>query len=252
VTSVRKPKEGRRAATCLLMVHRVVDRPVRDHDTSRESFLRLIDLFQARGRRFTTDPTPGADSPGVTLTFDDGTADHLAVGEELARRDIPAIFFVSADLIGLPDYLDAEGVRRLSALGHRIGSHGLRHERLDQLDATMVDRELGESRRLLESMCGRPVDLYAPVGGAPVPDLPERLERAGYAGARSTRWGIHTDIRDQWAMPCLPVTEGTLRRGWVVEAVDGMRLPARLGVLRTIKDVLPGGIRSRVRHLLAR
>jgi glycosyltransferase involved in cell wall biosynthesis len=242
-----RPADG----TCLLMVHRVVEQAVQDHDTSWASFRELLDALQARGSRFTTDPVSEVGStPGLVLTFDDGTADHLAVGETLAGRGIRAIFFVSAGLIGQPGYLDEADVHRLAALGHRIGSHGLVHRRLDCLDPDRIDHELVESRRRLEAMSGLPVDLYAPVGGAAVADLPRRLEQAGYVGARSTRWGIYRDMRERWAMPSLPVTELTVRRGWVEEATHSMRLPTRLALLRAAKDALPGGLRSRVRHVL--
>jgi len=240
-------------STCLLMVHRVVDQPVQDHDTSWASFRELLDALQAGGSRFTTDPVSEVGStPSLALTFDDGTADHLAVGEALAERGIRAIFFVSAGLIGQPGYLDEAGMRRLADLGHRIGSHGLVHQRLDRLDPGLLDHELVESRRLLEAISGCSVDLYAPVGGAAVPDLPRRLEQAGYVAARSTRWGIYRDVRERWAMPSLPVTELTVRRGWMEEATRSMRLPRRLALLRAAKDALPGGLRSRVRHVLSR
>jgi peptidoglycan/xylan/chitin deacetylase (PgdA/CDA1 family) len=253
VTAVRKQIGGRGAATCLLMVHRVVDRPVRDHDTGWDSFLRLIDELEAGRHPFTTEPAPDRGSgPAIALTFDDGTEDHLAVGETLAARAIGAIFFVSPGLVGESGYLDEAGVQRLTGLGHRVGSHGVRHERLDQLEPGLVDRELVESRARLEDLTAKPVDLYAPVGGAGVPDLAVRLERAGYVGSRSTRWGIHTNPSERWAMPCLPVTELTLRRGWVSEAAAAMRLPARLAVLHAVKEALPGGIRTRVRHALSR
>jgi hypothetical protein len=38
----------------------------------------------------------------VALTFDDGTADHLQVGEELAKRGMRGIFFVSPGMVGTP------------------------------------------------------------------------------------------------------------------------------------------------------
>jgi peptidoglycan/xylan/chitin deacetylase (PgdA/CDA1 family) len=233
------------------VVHRVVDQAVRDHDTSWASFRELLEALQTGVRRFTTDPVSEVGStPGLALTFDDGSGDHLAIGETLAGRGIRGIFFVSARLVGQPGYLDEVGIRRLAALGHRIGSHGLVHQRLDRLDPGRLDHELTESRRELEALSERPVDLYAPVGGVAVADLPRRLEQAGYIGARSTRWGIYRDVRERWAMPSLPVTELTVRRGWVEEATRSMRLPPRLALLRAAKDALPGGLRSRVRHVL--
>ena len=239
--------------TCLLMVHRVIDRPILDHDTSWASFRNLLDTLEARRTSITAEPAVEAGpAPRVALTFDDGTEDHLAVGETLAERGIPGIFFVSAGLIGQPGYLDEAGLRRLAELGHRIGSHGLAHQRLDELGPGLLDHELVGSRRLLESLSGRTVDLYAAVGGVPVAGLADHLERAGYVGARTTRWGIYRDVRDRWTMPSVPVTELTVRRRWVDEATRSMRLPRRLTLLRATKDALPRGLRTRVRHVLSR
>ena len=92
---------------CLLVVHRVVDQAVRDHDTSWASFRELLEALQTGVRRFTTDPVSEVGStPGLALTFDDGSGDHLAIGETLAGRGIRGIFFVSARLVGQPGYLD--------------------------------------------------------------------------------------------------------------------------------------------------
>ena len=242
-----RPSSG----TCLLMAHRVMETPSRDHDVSWARLEALLAGLMTAAAELTTETEPDRGAR-VALTFDDGTADHLAVGEHLAERGLGAIFFISAGLVGVPGYLAERDVRRLAELGHRLGSHGLTHRRLDQLEADALDRELVESRRRLEAMSGRAVDLYATVGGISVPGLPARLERAGYVGARSTRWGIYRRAEERWRMPCLPVTELTARRGWLEEAVGTMRLPPRLALLRAAKDVLPDDLRARLRHALTR
>lgn len=244
--------DRRGSGTCVLTVHRVVARPTLDHDTSLTSFTGLLDALEARRTTITRDPTATTEgTPRVALTFDDGTEDHPAVGEALAKRGIAGIFFVSAGLVGQSGYIDAAGVRHLAELGHRIASHGLVHQRLDQI-GDQIDHELTESRRILESLSGQPVDLYAPVGGIEVAALPERLMRAGYVGARTTRWGVYRDERDRMAIPSIPVTELTVRRGWVDEATRSMELPRRLALLRAVKDALPPGMRTRIRHALSR
>jgi peptidoglycan/xylan/chitin deacetylase (PgdA/CDA1 family) len=58
--------------------------------------------------------------------------------------------------------LGAEEVRRLAArAGHAIGAHGLHHLALSRQPLEARRREVGESKRRLEAVLGRPVDAFA-------------------------------------------------------------------------------------------
>ena len=62
----------------------------------------------------------------LTLTFDNGPSETTpAVLDELASRDLPAIFFVVGDQLAAPG--GVEVVRRAAAEGHRIGNHTMTH-----------------------------------------------------------------------------------------------------------------------------
>ena len=77
-----------------------------------------------------------AGTPGVQLTFDDGYASDVEVAlPALAERGLTATFFPLAGMLGRPGYLDAGGVRELSAAGMTVGSHGMRHRSWRGLDA---------------------------------------------------------------------------------------------------------------------
>src|SRR5262249_20180626 len=103
------------------------------------------------------------DRPGsgrVGLTFDDGYADFASnVLPVLARHGFTATVFVVAGRMGGQNDWDSEGPRKplltaaqtatLAAAGVEIGSHGLRHVRLSNLDDAELRTEIHESRAVL-------------------------------------------------------------------------------------------------------
>ncbi|MGH7907522.1 MAG: polysaccharide deacetylase family protein [Candidatus Binataceae bacterium] len=99
------------------------------------------------------------------ITFDDGHASDLLAAQALAARGFTATFFVPWSSIGREHFLDLNGVNELSRSGFTIGSHGLSHCRLTDLDPDAIRRELSESKSRLEDLLGRTVaDLAVPFG----------------------------------------------------------------------------------------
>ena len=112
----------------------------------------------------------------IVLTFDDGYEDaYSAVLPALRVRGMRATFFLVTSLIG-PDaahrvvreeggarraYLVWPEVRALAAAGMEIGSHGVTHRRLADLDRDQVRDELVRSKQQLESMLGTPIEIFA-------------------------------------------------------------------------------------------
>ena len=66
----------------------------------------------------------------------------------LADRGLTATFFPLAGKLGQPGYLDAGGVRALSAAGMTVGSHGMHHRSWRGLDAGSEHEELTVARSL--------------------------------------------------------------------------------------------------------
>jgi peptidoglycan/xylan/chitin deacetylase (PgdA/CDA1 family) len=221
---------------CVLVLHRVVDVRRAVHDLSWSSFIGLLDLIGGLGAHVSRDLRP-VDS--VALTFDDGTEDHLLVAQELARRSLAATFFVPAAALGRPGHLDVEALRRLVALGHDVGAHGLRHEPLGRLSAEAVRREVVGSKRRLECLLDGPVRLFAPPGGSGHPALEPTLRANGFSASRSTRWGFFASPESRWTIPCIPVTEVTLGHGWVAEAIAKRAMPAAMRAAWVFKEAAP-------------
>lgn len=73
----------------------------------------------------------GAASPViVTVSFDDGTADHYSVVRPiLASHGVHGTFYINSGLIGTdPYYTTWDGVAAIAADGNEIAGHGLMHE----------------------------------------------------------------------------------------------------------------------------
>jgi peptidoglycan/xylan/chitin deacetylase (PgdA/CDA1 family) len=214
---------------------------------TKEAFRRLVDLLA---------PTPQADlrAPGppgtVSITFDDGTEDHLWAAQELANVGLSATFFVSASLVGAPGRLDEDDIRALAAMGHRVGSHAVNHRPLRSLAAEELRHEVRDSRVRLEQISGAPVVMFAPPGGIGHPDLVPMLRSEGYEACRLTRWGLYRDRERRWAIPCVPVTEFTWRRGWVSHAVTHDSLPVGMMAARLAKSALPDRLARSIRTTL--
>jgi peptidoglycan/xylan/chitin deacetylase (PgdA/CDA1 family) len=150
--------------------------------------------------------------PRVVLTFDDGYADNATfVRRMLSEFGFKAAFFVTTGLVDRQSDVVAR-MRRLMRLaesdvdfmmgwqdvaalandGHLIGSHGVTHRNLANLDAGEQERELVESRSTAELRLTLPVLDFAFPFGKPRVHQDEPLQslsrQAGYRSAFSVEF----------------------------------------------------------------
>jgi peptidoglycan/xylan/chitin deacetylase (PgdA/CDA1 family) len=164
------------------------------------------------------------------ITFDDGCASSLAVGEQLARRSWPGHFFISTDAVGTPGYLDWDGVRAVAAMGHVIGSHSVSHpDRMADLSPDELLDEWTCSRELIAAELGEPVTVASVPGGLYSRSVGRAAAAAGYTtlftslpsqrpgsidGCRLIgRWAIRTDTTAEQA------AAAAAGRGWASQLV---------------------------------
>lgn len=136
------------------------------------------------------------------ITFDDGFRDNLTVALPLLEKyGLPMTLFAVAGFVGTDGYLSADELRFLAE--HplvTVGSHGLTHRHLSRLTAEEAVHEMVESKRLLEKMTGREVDLLAyPYGDCDA--ATERLAgECGYRAAWSV-WNGNNTAYSRWRVP---------------------------------------------------
>lgn len=164
-------------------VPRSLDEGERECWLEQDAFEAVLDL--ARGQ------------PHVRLTLDDGNASDCEIAlPALRRRGLQATFFVCTGRLGQPTFLSPAQVRELLSQGMGIGSHGVAHVSWRRLSPQQLREEVAGSRRVLEELCGVPVDTAAcPFGSYDrrvLEDLRQARYRAVYTSdcgsARETDW----------------------------------------------------------------
>lgn len=134
----------------------------------------------------------GKDYPNpVVLTFDDGHASHLKYAAPcLKENQWPGIFFVSAGLVGRKGQMDWADLRGLLGEGFEIGSHGLRHIPLINLSEDELEKEVGQSKKILEDRLGAEVKSFSIPRGFDHPRIKEAAVKAGYRFLFNSRFDL--------------------------------------------------------------
>jgi peptidoglycan/xylan/chitin deacetylase (PgdA/CDA1 family) len=160
----------------------------------------------------------------VGLTFDDGYEDFLHTALPILEScGFSATVFVVVGILGkendwkhkhLPrprmKLLGFEGLREVSERGMEVGSHGMTHTNLLDVEPELLSREVRGSRHMLSEMFGEEVEGFCyPYGcydGAAV----RAAREAGYAYACGWRTYVEYATYD---LPRIPVSErdGLLR-----------------------------------------
>ena len=135
----------------------------------------------------------------VLITFDDGYRDNLENAVPVLRRyGYPAVLFVPIGYLDeerplpheeplairgvLNRTVDWEQLHELEANGIRIGSHGIGHRPLADLEVDEAAREIALSKLRLEEQLGRPVRAFAYVKGSEAHYRPVHLSLLRQAG----------------------------------------------------------------------
>jgi peptidoglycan/xylan/chitin deacetylase (PgdA/CDA1 family) len=104
---------------------------------------------------------------------------------------------------GVPDWaalMDWSDARVLQRAGNEIGSHSLSHPLLPQCDDAWLERELHESKVRIESELGTQVETFCYPNGDADGRVARAAERAGYACAVTTTWGMNDDSVDPFLL----------------------------------------------------
>lgn len=98
----------------------------------------------------------------VILTFDDGDlTNYQNIFPILKDLRATGHFLILVSKIGTPCYMNWEQIRNLKDAGMIIGSHGMTHRILTELEDEDLDYELRESKNLLEDDLRQPVDYFS-------------------------------------------------------------------------------------------
>ncbi|MDE3180886.1 MAG: polysaccharide deacetylase family protein [Acidobacteriota bacterium] len=135
-------------------------------------------------------PAPAAniEANRFTLTFDDGLASQFELAYTLLSEfQTSAYFFVNTATIGMPGFLNWGQMLEMQGGGMSFQSHSHEHVYLSWLSPAALDRQLRESKQVLEDRLGREVRFLS----APFGDLNLRVvdaaRRAGFKKVCNSR-----------------------------------------------------------------
>ncbi|MFD4574940.1 polysaccharide deacetylase family protein [Streptomyces sp. NPDC058417] len=209
-------RTGRADAIPVFLYHAVMDDPpdwIAEFSVTPRQFAAHLDAVVDSGRTPVTvsalaDHLAGrAALPArpVLLTFDDGFADLPGpTAEALAGRHLAATAYLTTGAIApggrslLPPapMMTLAQAAGLEGHGMEIGSHTVTHAQLDTLPAADLDRELRDSRAVLEDALGHPVRHLAYPHGYNSGRVRRRAAAAGYETATAVRHALSSE-RDE-------------------------------------------------------
>ncbi len=96
------------------------------------------------------------------LTFDDGNkSDYEVAFPALAEVGLQAIFFLNSSNVGAAKFLNWREILEMQRVGMSFQSHGRDHMDFRQLSPRELDRQLRDSKNVLEDGLGRSVNFFA-------------------------------------------------------------------------------------------
>lgn len=257
----------------ILMYHGITDRldgrgAYYETSTSPAAFARHLEFLHRRGyravdlaRSVSWLATGAAPDRQVAITFDDGCRDFYTHAFPILNRfGFAATLFLPTGRIGTErrcldgqEYLTWAEVRELHAAGIRIGSHTVSHPELTGLPAADIDRELGQSKRIIEDRLGARVTSFAYPYAFPerarafVRQIGTLLARHGYENGVTTIIGTAGARSPRYFLPRLPVNDWDDERllaAKLAGAYDWLHAPQLL--TKTVKSLARSRAAGRV------
>ena len=110
--------------------------------------------------------------------------------------------------------------------GHEIGSHSMTHCMMPECDDHALAYELTESRRILQSRLGQPVESFCYPNGNSDARSAKAVADAGYLRAVTTDWGLNRKNTDPYRLRRCDMDASRIRdtRGGIVVAALAFRM----------------------------
>lgn len=149
-----------------------------------------------------------ASVPGkpIVLTFDDGYIDFYTIAFPILRRfNFHAVSFIPTGLIGGSYYMNWNQIKEIVSSGLvNFEGHSVTHANLAALSWNAALKQLVDSKNILQSKTGYPVNFVAYPFGSTNGTVQALVQKAGYAGGVGTWYGKAWG--PSWNMPRIKVS----------------------------------------------
>ncbi len=144
----------------------------------------------------------------VVITFDDGYQETAQIAWPILKSlGFPATVFVTPGEVGLSGFATWDEIAAMDRDGVTIGSHTMHHSFLPLVPDARLPEELGESKRVIETHLGHPIEwLSYPIGGY-TPQAQAAARQLGYRGACTTNRADRRRQVDRFALRRIKMTE---------------------------------------------
>lgn len=127
----------------------------------------------------------------IVLTFDDGYMDFYTNAFPILRRfGFHAVSFIPTGLMGGNYYMNWGQIKEIASSGLvTFESHTVTHANLPSLSYAAQLKQLQDSKNIIQSNTGYPVNFIAYPGGSTNGTVQYAVQQAGYAGGLGTWYG---------------------------------------------------------------
>lgn len=124
------------------------------YDVKHKEFVEQVDWLKANG--YSVDKIDESkEAKSIVMTFDDGEMNNFSHALPiLHEKKFKAYFFIIVKRVGKQGYMGLDELKALIDAGMVVGSHGLSHEILTDLNETQIEQELMASKKYLERNLG--------------------------------------------------------------------------------------------------
>jgi peptidoglycan/xylan/chitin deacetylase (PgdA/CDA1 family) len=141
------------------------------------------------------------DENTFVITVDDCFASaYTHIFPLLTKAGFPAVLFPVAGMVGRNGWVSWRELDEMRRAGMEIGSHTMTHANLTAIPLDELNRELGESKKLLEDKLGAQVKFLSLPGGYRGPAVTAAAIEAGYEAICGSTFGYNRYGWDRYAL----------------------------------------------------
>lgn len=173
-----------------------------------------------------------ASRPIPAISFDDGLEDNFINAYPVLKElGLKAYFFVMPDKIGTKGYMNWEQIKELANYGMTIGSHGMTHRILTELDSQELIYEIEVSKKMLQEKLGKRIESFSIPKGYYDNKVLDTIKKAGYKRTFTSDIGISNGltagriaVRADWPQGYFKriITKGVPLRIQAIEVIKKM------------------------------